>query len=530
MELRPNSRTFSTLNKMTQFPSNKTINSFISKQINLEKEKEQEPKEKRYYLNLSHRNAYNTFSKALKNKKLFYNKIYNRNLRNIDSLGLAKFIKIKSEKIRGPMREKDFSSTRISSTNTHRRINLRPKINQKTQENDNNNKSSEFSYDKDKTSFKLDSYCNYNNKREANCDINNNEFMQIYNKIKNKKNDSKKNLLSVSSLLINKEKNIDNNIDSIIDVKPVDINQEKMKIKNMYIIKYGDISNQFNKIISINELIRPIYRGKFSTITNNISSKFEKYNKILLEKTSDENCLQTFFNFCEEMTSWQKLVIEEIRHLKKENIYLDKRQKFFEKELNIKRYEIKEINESIIKYDLNKLKKGKLSEEKSQKIKNNFKNIESNYIITIYQLKEEINNLNKIIERNKEENKYNETLKKNLTNMSKELDKNKNFIFKNDLNQRHKDILSNLYIEELRHKIEENDKEREKIKENELSLSEEIVILKAKIDSLNDIINEKDIIILNLQTQINDNKIKNGMSYNEKDIAPAKIKFIAETK
>ena len=216
MELRPNSRTFSTLNKMTQFPSNKTIHSFISKQINLDKELE--PKEKRYYLNLSHRNAYNSFSKSLKNKKLFYNRIYNRNLRNIDSLGLAKFIKIKREKIRSPMREKDFSSTRISSTNTHRRINIRPKINQKTKENENKNKSSEFSYDKDKTNFKIDSYYFYNNKRDVNCDINNDEFIQIFNKIKKKKNDSKKNLLSVSSLLINKEKYIENNIDNTIDV------------------------------------------------------------------------------------------------------------------------------------------------------------------------------------------------------------------------------------------------------------------------------------------------------------------------
>ena len=63
MELKPNSRTFSTLNKMTQFPSNKTTHSFISKQINLDKELE--PKEKRYYLNLSHRNAYNPFSNII---------------------------------------------------------------------------------------------------------------------------------------------------------------------------------------------------------------------------------------------------------------------------------------------------------------------------------------------------------------------------------------------------------------------------------------------------------------------------------
>ena len=81
----------------------------------------------------------------------------------------------------------------------------------------------------------------------------------------------------------------------------------------------------------------------------------------------------------------------------------------------------------------------------------------------------------------------------------------------------------NLYIEELNRKIEEHDKEKEQIKNNEFKLSEEIVNLKAKINSLNDAIKEKELIISDLQNRFNN-------SNNEDIIGPAKIKFIAETK
>ena len=245
-----------------------------------------------------------------------------------------------------------------------------------------------------------------------------------------------------------------------------------------------------------------------------------------MEKTSDENCLKALNNFCEDIINWQKLVVDEIHYLKNENIYLNKQQKIFEKELNVKRREINEINENIIKYDLSKLKQGKIEESKYEKIKINFTNIESNYVI--YQLKNEINNLNKIIKKSKEDNVSNEELKNNIKKLTDELEKNKNLVFKNEFNQKHKDILINMYIEELSHKIEESDKEKYKIKQNGNKLSEEIVNLKAKIDSLNDTIKEKDILISNLQTQINENKVKS--SSNEKMIPPAKTKFIVETK
>ena len=134
----------------------------------------------------------------------------------------------------------------------------------------------------------------------------------------------------------------------------------------------------------------------------------------------------------------------------------------------------------------------------------------------------------KIIKKSKEENVSNEELKNNIKKLTDELEKNKNLVFKNEFNQKHKDILINMYIEELSHKIEESDKEKDKIKQNENKLSEEIVNLKTKIDSLNDTIKEKDILVSNLQTQINENKDKS--SIDEKMIPPAKTKFIVETK
>ena len=50
------------------------------------------------------------------------------------------------------------------------------------------------------------------------------------------------------------------------------------------------------------------------------------------------------------------IALDEIRYLKKENIYLIKKQKILDKEISTKKNEIKEINENIIKYDLNKVK------------------------------------------------------------------------------------------------------------------------------------------------------------------------------
>ena len=118
-------------------------------------------------------------------------------------------------------------------------------------------------------------------------------------------------------------------------------------------------------------------------------------------------------------------------------------------------------------------------------------------------------------------------MKENIKKLTNELDKSKTWIFKNDLSQKHKDILVNFYIEELTRKIEEHDKEKEKIKDNEFKLSGEIVNLKAKINGLNDAIKEKDTIIFDLQNKFDKNKIN---SNNENVIGPAKIKLISETK
>ena len=57
------------------------------------------------------------------------------------------------------------------------------------------------------------------------------------------------------------------------------------------------------------------YRTTFKNMSTNLSKSFETCNKILLDKISDENCLQSFYNFCEETINWQKMVLDEIRYL-----------------------------------------------------------------------------------------------------------------------------------------------------------------------------------------------------------------------
>jgi hypothetical protein len=301
-----------------------------------------------------------------------------------------------------------------------------------------------------------------------------------------------------------------------------------MKIKNVYIVKYGNLANIFNKIISANELFRPIYRDKFIYLSNSITSKFEKNSKMVLEKTSDENCLQSLYHFCEEIINWQKMALEEIRYLKKENVFLLKKQQIFEKELNIRKTELKEINENIIKYDLVKLNQGKLNETKVQKIKSNFNNVESNYVLTIYQLQKEIAHLKQILKKNQEENISKNEFNKKLQNLQEEFEQKTSEFHKSQFNLYQKDQFNNICIEELSQKIEEFKKENDEFKNNELKLSEEIINLRAKLNRMNEVIREKDEIIAKFNNKENENE--NIDFFYDANMEPAGTKLISENK
>ena len=519
IKFKPNSRPISNMDKQIQSCSNKNFSDFIPIPPSIKiskKEKNQQNK----YINISHRNVNNSFSNTLQQKKLFYNRIYNQNYGSndkYDKFGLSEFIKIEGEKKnKSPFKLKDFSNTRLSSTKAYRKINLKSKNTLKNKKVKSEEiKSYDYLYNNKNDRF-------FSKKKDKIMQINDEELEHIYSK--NSKDNLKKRPISVSSMLLNNEKSTE----KIIDIKPEEIKSGQMKLKNIYKIKFGYILDLFQKALSNSDWFRLDFRTTFINITKNFIKSYEVFYKLLLDKISDEKCLQSLYLFCEEMKNWQKLTMAEIRFLKKENINLSKKQKYSEKELITKKEELKEINEKIVKYDLNKVKKGKIAELEVQKIKGNFINQESSYINTIYQKRKEINELNKVLEKYKQEKLLNDELKIQIKQLREELAENKAKVIRNEFNQKQKDKLANIYVEELSLKIDDFDQERNLWKEKENKLQEENVNLQKKLERINEVLKEKDLMISELQKQINE--VKYNSFFNENLKNPINIKFMAEQK
>ena len=287
-----------------------------------------------------------------------------------------------------------------------------------------------------------------------------------------------------------------------------------MKIKNLYIVKYGEILDNFQKFVSKADWIRMNYRNTYINITTNLFKSFEKFYKLMLDKLSDEMCLESFIYFCEEILAWQKFASDEIRYLKKENILLNRNYDKSEKELNEKRNVIKKINENIIKYDLNKVKKGKKDESEVEKIKNEFIKAESKNTDIKYKLIFKIFELKKNLEKNQKENDDINKLKTKTRELEENLAENRTFIKKQEFEYNKRDKLNNEYIEELLSKMEEYDKDKQAWNEKEDNFNNEMIGIKAKVNRLNDIIKEKNELIEKLKMEING---KNQDNYNIND-------------
>ena len=532
--LKQNIRPLSHIGRSFSNQPNKTFSEDFSKQLKLNISNHP----KKYYINIYNRNIDNSFTRALQQKKLFYHKIYNRNYGIKDKLGLTNLFQVKNGKgntnINTPIRTKDFSSTRLSSSNTYKKINLKSKSIKKGQMQYlelEDNKSVENTFENDNKILS-----NNISKKDKFCEVNDEDFEQTYenkkintnnNIIINSNNNNnnintKKRPLSVSALI-----NRGQFIEEKKDIKSDDLSPE-MKIKNCFTIKFGYILNIFQKYVSNSDWIRMNYRTTFKNISTNLSKSFDTCHKILLDKIVDENCLQSFYNYCEEIINWQRMALDEIRYLKKENIYLIKKQKILDKEISKKKNEIKEINENIIKYDLNKVKQGKLLDIKVEKLKNNFNNIESNYILTIYQLQKEIEQLKDVLGEKKDEKINNDELKLELKNLREEMGQKTALYYKNEFTLNRKDKFNNLYIEELSNKNKELNNEIDKLKENEIKLSDEIRNLKIKLNRMTEAIREKENAIANLNNKDDNNDI--NFFSDENTIYPAEIKFISELK
>ena len=504
--LKHNKRPFSTFDKPIKQKPNQTFNEYISKDLTINYNNNEEKSAKKYYFNASYR------QKFLDQRKLFYNRLSNNNL-NKNEHNFSDILGFKKSRINN-MKIKDYSNnSRLSSAATFRKINIRAKSLKKREEF----KSYEY-YNKERRNIiKIDKYC----------EINEEEFKKIY-KTNNDKNNSssainKRGQVSVS-MLLNRKKDIPEKL----DIEPEDVNSDEIKTKNEYILKFGNISEKFKKILSYSDYINIDFRTTFINATINLTKKFEMYYIILLNKITNENCFQSLYDFCEEILSWQRLVMEEIRHLKKDNIFLNKRKKSLEKKLNIQKKEIKKINENIIKYDLLKVKKGKMDESKVEKIKKDFIDIESAYVNTIYQLQKEKSQLTDLLDKNKKEKIDNEELREKIKELKGELAKNKALMIQKEYNQKNNDALHSIFIEELSEKISGFEKEKSIWNGKENTLNEEILQFKIKLERKNEVIKEKENKIEELQKKINEKEINSLNENNNK--SPVNTQFISEIK
>ena len=277
-------------------------------------------------------------------------------------------------------------------------------------------------------------------------------------------------------------------------------NPEIIKKRTDYLIKITKINELLKKLKLASECFRINLKELYESSLKLLIKCFDGCNNFLLHDVTlnEQNVdfwmknLNYIYNFSNQSAKIQKLFYDELHFLKNENMILKRKLLSQDAELNTKAKEINEINNLILKYDLNsKIKIGKKQELYLKSLKNKFTSQESQYILTIHKLKQEIHNLTEILEKNKPDLQLIEKLKDKIINIDKkyenEIDKlNKINGIKHTniqvLSQRESDLYEQ--ITELENKIEN-------LKNNEMNEQEKNIILSARIENLNRINEDK---------------------------------------
>jgi chromosome segregation ATPase len=196
-----------------------------------------------------------------------------------------------------------------------------------------------------------------------------------------------------------------------------------------------------------------------------------------------------------------------LSYLKKENLNLKTKLNIQENELNQKDKEINEINQLIIKYDLNtKIKNGRKFELCLEETKNKFNSQESSYILTIYQLEEEIKHLTKLLKHNQKQLKEKDDMKDKFRQLKNEvgdkLVEQKKVIKEKNINAQ---FLSQR-ISELNSKISELENEIITLEESKEREKQKNIYYHAQIKNLNNIIDENNETIESLKAEIDNLK------------------------
>ena len=342
-----------------------------------------------------------------------------------------------------------------------------------------------------------------------------NNFNNIKNSYFNYKNSSKNSIkiknipindpeLQLNSTEENKEKTNINILDNINTETKNEI--RTMKIKNKYLIKFGDLFDNYKKMSTNLEWIRLEYKNSFVNIINNVLKNFKEYNKLIMYKFNTKDILsldtwskslKTFYDICDNIIQCQKIIIEEIINNKNNNMELHKKLRAVEDKLNSSNENIKEKNKDIIKNETNNIENKKIKETKKESINN-----ESKYILIIYNLKKEIKDLCQELNRSRTEKNNLEEFKMKLNSVNGEIKESNKSDEENSVKNNERVIFLTQYNNELKEEINELQNEITELKNKESKYIEKITILENKCEHFNKEINEKNINIVELKNDI----------------------------
>ena len=305
-------------------------------------------------------------------------------------------------------------------------------------------------------------------------------------------------------------------------------NPEIVKKRTDYIIKFAKINEILKKLNLAADCFRINFRDIFNSSLKSLIKYFDKCNNFLMNdvKFDEKNMnlwmtnLKRVYDFCNETSKIQKLFYDELHFLKNENLMLKRKLLSQETDLSTKEKEINEINKLIIKYDLNsKIKIGKMQQLYLKNIKHKFTSQESQYVMTIHRLRQEIKSLTEILEKNKPDLETIEKLKDKIKNIDS---KYENEIDKLNKINGTKNISIQLLSQRessLNEQISELQNEITNLKNRENNEQEKNVVLNAKIENLNRLNEDKNKIIEELKNNIELIKQKDIDEKNNNQIA-----------
>ena len=480
-----------------------------------------------------------------------YKEMWDKSISDEDLLGIGQTIQINPENIPNNLVQEKFranaTSTRKNSALTYNDISYKSKRiirNIKT-----NNKNNFFGVDKnssniistntnnkigtntildiyhDKDSFV--NFSNYNTTLQTNYKNNlNTDFSQMQNNLESnlsnnnsnapeyfnygapKRNFNKKEVIIINENKKTDDKNEDkNNLENLIK----DTNNNTLNLRTDYLLKFSKLLGIAKKFSYSMDFFRVEKRDIFSLYMKNLTMAFDSCNDFFINQIKEGDILEfdswskillQYYNLSFHVLKFQSYAFKEMHFLKNENLSLKQKLYSLENELNVKKKDISDINKYIIQYDLtSKVKYKKRREMTIKEIKDKYISQESAYVDIIHKKDQEIKELTEVLNQNKFDiNNFNEVNEK-LKNLKEQFEENKT----NFDNQNSEKIVTIKVLSQtnsdLNEKINELEAEIQKYKENEEEIKRKYIEYDAKIETLNEVIKQKNTLIDQLKEE-----------------------------